>query len=100
MFGGRDDAVGSDLRINGVPHTIVGVLPRTFSFLNPEVRIWLPLAFGPEERSDNSRHSNNWSMVGRLKPGASIAQTQQQLDALNARNMERFPQFKEISGRV
>ena len=96
VFGGRDDAVGSDLRINGVPHTIVGVLPRTFSFLNPEVRIWLPLAFSPEERSDDNRHSNNWSMVGRLKPGASIAQTQQQLDALNARNMERFPQFKEI----
>jgi hypothetical protein len=35
-------------------------------------------------------------MVGRLKPGASIAQAQQQLDALNARNNERFPHFKEI----
>jgi predicted permease len=96
VFGGREDAVGSDLRINGVPHTVVGVLPRTFTFLNPDVRLWLPLAFSVEERSDDRRHSNNWSMLGRLRPGASIAQVQQQLDALNARNMERFPHFKEI----
>ncbi len=96
LFGGREDVVGADLRINGRPHTIVGVLPRGFSFLNPEVKVWLPLAFSAEDRSDDRRHSNNWSMVGRLKPGASIAQTQQQLDALNARNMERFPHFKEI----
>ena len=35
-------------------------------------------------------------MVGRLKPGATVMQAQQQVDALNARNMERFPHFKEI----
>jgi predicted permease len=96
LYGGRNDAVGSELRINGRPFTIVGVLPRGFSFLNPEVRIWFPLAFSAEDRSDDRRHSNNWSMVGRLKPGASIAQARQQLDALNARNDERFPNFKEI----
>jgi predicted permease len=96
LYGGREDAVGGELRINGRPYTIVGVLPNGFAFLNPDVRIWLPLGFSPEERSDDRRHSNNWSMVGRLKPGASIAQAQQQLNALNARNDERFPHFKEI----
>lgn len=96
LYAGRADAVGSELRINGEPHAIVGVLPEGFHFLNPEVRLWLPLAFSAEEKSDDSRHSNNWSMVGRLKPGATIAQAQQQLDALNARNDERFPHFREI----
>ena len=35
-------------------------------------------------------------MIGRLKPGRTVDQAQAQIDALNARNMERFPQFKEI----
>jgi predicted permease len=96
LYAGRASAVGEELRINGIPHTIVGVLPDGFHFLNPDVRLWLPLAFSAEERSDESRHSNNWSMVGRLAPGATIAQAQQQLDALNARNDERFPHFREI----
>jgi predicted permease len=96
LFAGGQDVVGTDLRINGEQHAIVGVLPEGFYFLDPEVRLWLPLAFSVEERSDDSRHSNNWSMVGRLKPGATVVQAQQQLDALNARNMERFPQFREI----
>ena len=43
------------------------------------------------EKSDERRHSNNWQMIGRLKPGATVEQAQQQIDALNARNDERFP---------
>ncbi len=35
-------------------------------------------------------------MVGRLKVGTSVAVAQQQIDALNARNLERFPSFKQI----
>ena len=96
QFGGREGALGQSLRISGVPHAIVGVMPRDFQFLNPEIRVWVPLAFTPEQRSDDNRHSNSWTMIGRLKPGASIAQAQQQVDALNARNLERFPALKQI----
>ena len=35
-------------------------------------------------------------MVGRLKPGARVEQAQQQIDALNARNLDRFPNMKQI----
>jgi predicted permease len=96
LFGGRDDAIGKDLRVNGVPHAIVGVLPEDFLFLNREAEIWFPVAFAPADKGDDRRHSNNWQMIGRLKPGRTVDQTQAQLDALNARNLERFPQFKEI----
>jgi putative ABC transport system permease protein len=96
MFGGRDDAIGKDLRINGVPHTIVGVLPKDFLFLTAEAEMWVPVAFTPEDKGDDRRHSNNWQMIARLKPGRTVQQAQAQIDALNARNMERFPQFKEI----
>ncbi len=96
LYASSETAVGSALRINGEPYTIIGVLPRDFQFVDPEIRLWVPLAFSTEEKSDDSRHSNDWSMIGRLEPGATVNQAQQQLDALNARNMERFPHFKEI----
>lgn len=64
--------------------------------MDPDVKLWTPLAFTPEQKSGEARHSNNWTMVARLEPGASIHQAQQQLNALNARNLERFPDMKQI----
>jgi predicted permease len=95
-FGGQDSAIGRDVRINGEPYTVVGVLPKGLGFLDPDVKLWLPLAFTAEEKSDERRHSNNWSYVGRLKPGATIEQARQQVDALNTRNLDRFPNLKQI----
>ena len=71
-------------------------MPQSFYFIDPDVKLWTPVAFTAEQRSDDARHSNNWTMVGRLKPGISVAVAQQQVDALNARNLERFPDLKQI----
>ena len=99
LYGGPDDVVhvvGKEIRVNGIPHEIVGVLPEQFLFLSPEVRLLIPAAFTEEDRSDDSRHSNNWEMIGRLAPGATLEQAQSQIDALNAANLERFPAMREI----
>ena len=96
LFAGRDDAIGQDLRLGGEPYKIVGVLPPGFVFLNPDIQLFRPAAFTAREKSDESRHSNNWQQVGRLKPGATLQQAQAQLDAINAANFERFPQWQEI----
>jgi predicted permease len=95
-YGGNDSAVGSDVRINGRPYQIVGVMPEAFTWMDPSVDVWVPLAFTPEQKSDEARHNNSWTMVGRLKPGATLEQARQQVDALNARNLERFPALKQI----
>ena len=96
QFGGDPQAVGKDIRLDGQPYTIVGVMPRGFYFLNPNVMLWRPLAFTPDEKSDSRRHSNNFQHIGRLKPGATVEQAQQQIDALNKANLDRFPQYKEL----
>ena len=72
LFGGRDDAIGQDIRLGGEPYKIVGVLPPDFVFLNPEIQLFRPAAFTAREKSDESRHSNNWQQFGRLKPGATL----------------------------
>lgn len=94
LYGGADDVLGRELRLNGEPYTVVGVMPQGFVFIDPEVRLWQPLSFTAEEKE--SRHSNNWYHMGRLKPGATLQQAQAQINALNAANDERFPQWKEI----
>jgi len=95
-FGAQDSAIGQTVRLNGQPFIVVGVLPRGYSFLDPDVKVWTPVAFTAQEKSDDARHSNNWSYVARLKTGATLEQARQQIDALNARNLERFPALKPL----
>ena len=96
QFAGDPGVVGRDLRVDGQPYTIVGVMPRSFQALDPEVMLWRPLAFTAEQRSDEQRHSNNYWNIGRLKAGATLAQVQAQVDALNAANLDRFPKYREL----
>jgi predicted permease len=96
LFAGRDDAIGRDVRINGSPYSVIGVMPQGWRFIDPDIELWTPAAFTPEDRSDERRHSNNWQQIGRLAPGATLLQAQAQIDAVNARNLERFPEFKQV----
>jgi predicted permease len=99
-FGGAGDVIGRTIRIDDVAHEIVGVMPRNFVFEGRDVRLWVPIGFGAEHRTDQARHSNNWEMVGRLRPDAGVALAQQQIEALNAAIDERLPQFRELLAQV
>ena len=87
--GGPERAVGRELRLDDQPYTVVGVLPPDFEFLNPDVRVWTPLAFTNEQRSEDARYSQNHELIARLAPGATVAQAQARVDALNAANVLR-----------
>jgi predicted permease len=95
-FGGRDEAIGQDLRLGGLPHRVIGVLPPAFTFLDQEIQLFRPAAFTAQERSDEARHSNNWQMFARLKDGATRDQAQSQIDSLNAANLDRFPKLRDV----
>lgn len=97
MFGANPGVLGWDIRLSGESYRIVGVMPAEFRGLgNLEPRVWVPLAFTDRQKSDDARHSNNWGMIGRLKPGVSLAYAQQRIDALNAINLDRFPQYRQV----
>lgn len=93
-FGGDPGIVGRDIRVDGQPFTVVGVMPRDFVFVNDNVLMWRPLAFTAQRKEQ--RHSNNWRNIARLKPGATVHQAQEQIDALNRANLDRFPQYKQL----
>jgi predicted permease len=96
QFGGLSDAIGRDLRINDEPYTIVGVMPRGFTFIDPDVRAWVPSAFTANDRSDDVRYDQNWDYVGRLKPGATLEQARAQLAAIDRANFDRLPQYQQL----
>jgi predicted permease len=98
QFASDPDILGKDIRLDGVPYRVVGVMPAGFSGpLHRDSVIWIPLAFAPEMTSEKWRHTNNWEMIGRLRPGVSLEQAQRRVDALNKANLDRFPQFRQLA---
>jgi predicted permease len=95
-FGSQDAALGREMSINGQRYVVVGVMPKLFTFLDADVRLWIPLAFSDEERAEDSRYSQNYDEVARLAPGATIVRAQQRLDAQNVRNLERAGPLKSM----
>jgi hypothetical protein len=93
LFGGQD-AINHTVRIDGQPYTVVGVMPADFLFIDGRVQAWLPLVF--TDRQKTQRYSNNWAYLGRLRRDATLEQAQAQVDALNAANLERFPETKQV----
>src|SRR5436305_3238823 len=98
-FNSDPNILGRDTRINGIPRKIVGVLPPAFRFLSSEARVFLPIKSGMEERGPKARHSGGGGthMIARLKPGATIAEAQAQIDAHNAAVEEDNPEAKMMA---
>src|SRR2546429_7618742 len=86
-------------RIGGRARKIVAVLPPAFRFLSSEARVFLPIKSGMEERGPKARHSGGgvMHMIARLKPGATIAEAQAQIDAHNAAVEEDNPKAKMMA---
>ena len=92
---GVNGIVGRQLRLDGQLFDVVGVLPERFFFLNPEVRVYVPLAFTPEEFRDDNRWSQNHELLARLAPGVSLEVAQARMDAHNAAVTERAGSLKD-----
>jgi predicted permease len=98
-FGSDLDVLGRDTRINGIPRKIVGVLPPAFRFLSSEARVFLPIKSDMEQRGPKARHSGGGDthMIARLKPGATIAEAQAQIDAHNDAVEKDNPEAKTMA---
>ncbi len=88
-----------DLRVNGIPRKIIGVLPPDFRFLSSQARLYLAYKSGPEQRGPGARHSGGGAiqMIARLQPGATVAEAQAQIDAHNAAVEQDNPQAKMMA---
>ena len=86
---GRKDVLGQTLRLNHEVYTIIGVMPRGFTF--PEsTEIWTPLSMS--EKEWNQRGGHYLAGIARLKAGATVASAEADLNAIAARAERQFPE--------
>lgn len=86
QFGGDRGIVGRAITLNAVPTTVVGVLPKKFDFgaaFSPGTKVDV---FVPTVLDDIRNEGNTLALIGRLKPGVSVAQSQAEAKTL-------FPKF-------
>jgi hypothetical protein len=95
LFGGRDEAVGRALRLNGVATTVVGVMPPAFRFPDEDVDLWAAIR---DEMDGTPRNVRFWSAFGRLKPGVRLEQANADLQAIAANLAVSFSRFRIAPG--
>ncbi len=103
-FGSDPNVVGRTVYMNGWPCELVGVMPERFQIFREtswgrpeESDVWSPIRW---DLSEGNRFSRNLRVVGRLKPGVSVAQAQAELDAFYTRLREQYARLEEIGLRV
>ena len=91
-----DAPLGARLTIGDVPLIVVGIMPAAFAFPSAGVDVWMPVAVAPGIAFDWSADARRFHLVGRLRPGVSIAQaadeasrTRQALDPESSREVAR-----------
>ncbi|MBV9407147.1 MAG: ABC transporter permease [Acidobacteriaceae bacterium] len=90
-FRGNPNIVGHTILLSGRPHLVVGIAGRDLNPLPRSLGGEWPQIYRPvgEERGEKSRDGRHLQTIVRLRPGATIAQAQAELNVL-CRNMERL----------
>jgi predicted permease len=98
-FGGDPGVVGSQVRVDGKPATVIGVVPREFHglYVGGEMDAYLPLSYltAWEERNFadlfTNRNKRRLTVVARLKPGVSVSRARSAMNVIAARLADLYP---------
>jgi putative ABC transport system permease protein len=100
-FGGDEDLLGRVLTIDGKNVTVVGILPKTFSFplQVPKPEIWMPrvdefAALRPEQIRSGATYLG---VVGKLRPGATLPAARAELKTIDARYRSQFGSYADAT---
>jgi putative ABC transport system permease protein len=90
-FGGRANVVGQDVQLDGIPYTVIGVMPAGFRFpLEAREAVYTPLHMNPMWATSRGMH---WMRtVGRLKPGVSNEQARADLNRVMTDLARAYPE--------
>ncbi|HKO14136.1 MAG TPA: ABC transporter permease, partial [Acidobacteriaceae bacterium] len=89
VFGGRANAVGQTLMLDGKPFRVVGVMRSDFAWPR-RFAIWIPIALAPGEFDPRNTFNESYGAVVRLRPGVSIQQLNAALSAKMWEDLRRF----------
>jgi putative ABC transport system permease protein len=81
--------LGKPIRVNGVPYSVVGIMPEGFAFPNDD-KIWVPLQADPLAKKREEGQS--LQVVGKLKPGVSLDQANVDVATIAKRLAGEYPE--------
>jgi putative ABC transport system permease protein len=76
-FGADSGIIGKTITLDGLSHTVVGVMPPDFEYLRPQ-DVFVPIRVNPASRNEG----HNWTVIGRLKQGINQDQARSELSRL------------------
>ncbi|MGA9718708.1 MAG: ABC transporter permease [Acidobacteriaceae bacterium] len=87
-FSADPQIIGKAITLDGSPFTVLGVMPPAFNYPST-VQVWTPAALAPSAFDDYDHH---WiRILGRLKPGVSLAEAQKAINAVEAQVAAAHP---------
>ena len=105
-FGSDPHILGKKIAINGTPREVVGVLPKSFSLprevmptlygAENQAEILLPFPMQPNAAQD--RDHEDYNIIGKLKPGVTVAQAQAEMNTLTGRLRQDHPKEYPSNG--
>jgi predicted permease len=96
VFGADPEIIGRKVTLNDRTYTVIGVMPRTFSFPTRKAEFWIPLVVNTGDYED--RNNNYLYGVGRLKPGTTLESARTEMALIAARSQRQFPRENENVG--
>src|SRR5204863_6500258 len=76
------------LNADGKSYTVIGVLPPAVYYPTPDVALYVPLTFQPNEQARGARFLR---LIGRLKQGVSLPEARAEMDTIARRVAEQYP---------
>jgi putative ABC transport system permease protein len=89
-FGADRTIVGRQVRLEGRPYSVIGVMPGSLDYTLHDEELWVPIAFTPERLAMHDEHY--LTVLGRLKPGVTQQQLAAELDVISRDLAQRYPQ--------
>jgi predicted permease len=88
-FGGDPGVLGTTVRLDGEPYTVIGVMPRDFRYPSRETDAWTPLLFTPDDYLD--RNDTYIRGIARLGAGISLQQANAEMTTIAADLERQYP---------
>lgn len=88
-FGGDSNLIGTDILLSGDKHTVIGVMPAGFQFLDRYIGLWVPMNLTARQWA--ARGSHYLTVIARMKPGIGIEQANADIKTIQAGIARDYP---------
>ena len=97
-FGGDPKLVGTEINVNGIKHSVAGVMPPSFHFPFNAAEMWVPAAFTPKQLAQRGSHT--LIVVARMKAGVTLEQARADMNVVAHNLAVQYPASNNQLGAV